>query len=367
MISKYVSFYIFIHNHQHIYTWHRATPSILGPPQFSFSPRVVAVRNRVHVLDSAMQLQLQHQYNSEGRKGPPSNSNESRGTSIPHENERSRASQSQPQQSPVAALRELTQTVLHRSSSYGSDSRRKSYDVNQTQRQSRCSNSNSPRREGGGQSFRRFSESDSDSNSRYLRHVGQHPFGSRAEAKAKSSSTVPRPYYDSNYNPPPPPLPFVFVKDTVKRSHPPERQNIFSKGKGVILKNPQPPAPSPRRMSQSTQSSESDADAIVDASLIQQPPQFSSNHVKSSHQLRKLCMDIIQSAEEGEALPPRAQIKEVISEYQRSRKNPIGPREPNFTEVSQSVQQSTNEMNNDRRRSRFSESYATKKIFQDQR
>ncbi len=309
------------------------------------------------MLTSAMQLR--HQYNSEGGKGLPANEN--RGTAMPHEDERprSRASQSQLQQSPVAALRELTQTILHRSSSYGIGSRRKSDGVKQT------------RRGGDGQSFRRFSESDSDKKrleleaSRYLGHFEQHPFGSRAQAKAKSSCMSPRPYDDSNYTTPDPPLPFVFIKDTVKRSHPPERQNISSQGKGLNLNNLQPPPPlPPRGVLQSTQSLESDA--IVDESLLQQPPQFSSNHVKSSHQLRNMCTDIIQSVEEGKSLPPRAQIKEVISEYHRSRNNPISispraisPREPNITEVppqglarSQTVQQSINDANNDTRRSR---------------
>eukprot|EP00985_Skeletonema_marinoi_P024785 scaffold17569_cov159-Skeletonema_marinoi.AAC.2 len=44
-------------------------------------------------------------------------------------------------------------------------------------------------------------------------------------------------------------------------------------------------------------------------------------------------MDIIQSAKEGTSPPRRAEIKETVVEYHRSRNNAISPRDPNFTEI----------------------------------
>eukprot|EP00985_Skeletonema_marinoi_P024784 scaffold17569_cov159-Skeletonema_marinoi.AAC.1 len=49
--------------------------------------------------------------------------------------------------------------------------------------------------------------------------------------------------------------------------------------------------------------------------------------------LRELCMDIIQSAREGTSPPQRAEIKEAVVEYHRSRNNAASPRDPNFTEI----------------------------------
>ena len=44
-------------------------------------------------------------------------------------------------------------------------------------------------------------------------------------------------------------------------------------------------------------------------------------------------MDIIQSARQGTSPPQRAEIKEVVAEYHRSRHNAISPRDPNFAEI----------------------------------
>ncbi len=142
-------------------------------------------------------------------------------------------------------------------------------------------------------------------------------------AKAESSSTSHRIHhraYAEFDSTPPPPLPFVFVKDTsscARRSHRIKRQNIPSKGKGIKLNDLQPP-PHPRRLTP-TPTFESDADV--------------SPEEAATSQLRKMCMDIIQSAEQGTSPPPRAQIKKVIADYHRSHNNPISPRDPNFIEI----------------------------------
>ncbi len=44
-------------------------------------------------------------------------------------------------------------------------------------------------------------------------------------------------------------------------------------------------------------------------------------------------MDILQSAKEGTTPPQRAEIKEAVVGYHRSRNNAISPRDPNFTEI----------------------------------
>jgi len=49
--------------------------------------------------------------------------------------------------------------------------------------------------------------------------------------------------------------------------------------------------------------------------------------------LRELCMDIIQSAREATSSPQRAEIKEVVADYHRSRNQAISPRDPNFAEI----------------------------------
>jgi len=55
----------------------------------------------------------------------------------------------------------------------------------------------------------------------------------------------------------------------------------------------------------------------------------------ATSQLRKLCMDIIQSANEGTSPPERAKIKdkEAVVQYHRSCNSAISPRDPNFTEI----------------------------------
>lgn len=53
----------------------------------------------------------------------------------------------------------------------------------------------------------------------------------------------------------------------------------------------------------------------------------------ATSQLRKLSLDIVRSAEEGTSTPKRAEIKEAVLEYHRSRKNPVSPRDANFTEI----------------------------------
>jgi len=349
-----------------------------------------------------MPMQLQRQHISKGGKISPSI--EIKRTATPHGNERLRSrvsrSQQQPPQSPVAALRELTQRILDNSSSYGYDSKRESNDAKPTQKQSYCSNSHSPspKCDNDVEAFRRFSESDSDRKRLELEarefrgHFQQLPFGSRAQVNAKSSSISHRHhkkhYAGSDYATPPP-LPYVFVKDTVKRSRPPNKQNTFSKSKNINLNDLQLQPPTTRQISQSNQSSESDT--VVS---LQGPTQFSRNQGRSAEdgatsQLRLrqiICMDIVQSAEEGKSPLPRTQLKEVIAEYHRSRNsnNPISPSDPNFAEIpsefpqvltnglprSQNILQATTEPNTNhtrRRRSRFSESYATKKNFGDQR
>ncbi len=82
-----------------------------------------------------------------------------------------------------------------------------------------------------------------------------------------------------------------------------------------------------------------DAEVDVSVSLQRLTPSPSiSNQGRGEEgaamsQIRKICMDIIQSAEEGKPPPPRAQIKIKKVIYHRSRNNPISPRDPNFTEI----------------------------------
>ena len=120
----------------------------------------------------------------------------------------------------------------------------------------------------------------------------------------------------------------------VKRFHPP-------KSTGINLNNLQPPPP--RRLpSQSTHSSETESDADADVSLrrlaLASSPSNPGTGGRSDEdaamsQLRNMCVDIIQSAEQSTSPPPRAQIKKVIAEYHRSHNNPISPRDPNFIEI----------------------------------
>ncbi len=267
----------------------------------------VAVCNRT-IIDSA--VQSQHQYNSKGGEGHPVENR---------------------------ALRELIKMRKSSSSSYDEDE-----DAKRTQRLSRCSNSLITDREAeavsecgcGVQAIRCLNlnadaaafKASASSGSRYHGHIERHPFGSRAQAKAKakspSTSHINHERYDADPDstPLPPPLPFVFVKDTsscARRPHRLKRQNIFGKSKGIKLNDLQVPPP-PRRLTQ-TQTSQSDADVnAVEA---------------ATSQLRKMCMDIIRSAEEGIPPPPRDQIKKVVADYHRRHNNPISPRDPNFIEI----------------------------------
>ncbi len=64
-------------------------------------------------------------------------------------------------------------------------------------------------------------------------------------------------------------------------------------------------------------------------------PATSGRSVKeaATSRIKELCMDIIQSAEEGTSSPQRAEIKKVIAQYHQSRGQAVSPRDPNFTEI----------------------------------
>ena len=82
-----------------------------------------------------------------------------------------------------------------------------------------------------------------------------------------------------------------------------------------------------------------DAEVDVSVSLQRLTPSPSINNQgrgeedAAMSQLRKICMHIVQSAEQGTSPLSRARIKEVVVEYHRSRNNPISPRHPNFIEI----------------------------------
>ncbi len=173
----------------------------------------------------------------------------------------------------------------------------------------------------------------------------QLPFQSHAQATVTSS---PRHYKKphSDYNTLPlPPLP--------SRSRSPHhnannshlaRRNAHSKG--INLNNLQPP-PRRQRMLQNAQTAEtasyssppqSTSSGVSEVVSLRRSGQCPSTNERSARdaaksRLRELCTEILQSAKEGKSPPPRAEIKEAVVGYHRSRNNAISPRDPNFTEI----------------------------------
>lgn len=83
------------------------------------------------------------------------------------------------------------------------------------------------------------------------------------------------------------------------------------------------------------QSTSSGVSAVASLRTSGQCPstQERSAREAAKSRLRELCMDILQSAKEGTSPPPRAEIKEAVVGYHRSRNNAVSPRDPNFTEI----------------------------------
>jgi len=177
----------------------------------------------------------------------------------------------------------------------------------------------------------------------------QLPFQSHAQAQATVTSS-PRPrHYNykkphSDYNTLPlPPLPSRSPHHNANNSHL-ARRNAYSKG--INLNNLQPP-PRRRRMLQNVQTAEtvsysslpqstsSGVSEVVSLRRSGQCPSTNERSVRDAakSRLRKLCTEILQSAKEGKSPPPRAEIKEAVVGYHRSRNNAISPRDPNFTEI----------------------------------
>ncbi len=255
----------------------------------------------------------------------------------PHENERSSASLS----SPEAESRRRINLNLNHSSSYGSG---RQSDAKPKQKQFRRYDSNIPERVSSSRSLppkcpnasdRTRLEASTSSSSSRLPCLQQLPFKSRAKSEAETSTTSPRHRRKSySYSGSTPLSPSSHsstsrssrqqqhvVHHVVRKSHLP-RQNIFNINKGIDVKKHQLPPPTSRRMLmlQNTQTSD-EAEAER------------SKEDAATCQLRKLCLDIIKSAQEGTSTPQRAEIKEVVVEYHRSRNNPISPRHPNFAEI----------------------------------
>jgi len=177
------------------------------------------------------------------------------------------------------------------------------------------------------------------------------PFGQNTRHDMKS-------YSDSNPRPPPAPTATSFRSSQMKNS-PLPRRNFYSKGINVH--------PPPLRRLYQAQIPEAAIAAEDTASPSSPPPVLclvgvgGSLHKASSlaavalqtndalcpstpvpersvedaavSRLRELCMHIIQSAREGTSPPPRAEIKEVVAQYHRSRNHPISPRDSNFSEI----------------------------------
>ena len=97
------------------------------------------------------------------------------------------------------------------------------------------------------------------------------------------------------------------------------------------MHNIQSPPP-PRQRLHAAQNPQATVSRIASAST---PSLTSDRSVEDAavSRLRQLCMDIIQSAKEGTSPPQRAEIKEVVVEYHRSRRQAISPRDPNFAEI----------------------------------
>ncbi len=183
---------------------------------------------------------------------------------------------------------------------------------------------------------------ESDTSSRYRGRSHQLPFGPKAKAAATSSPRHHmKPYTDSHSISPSSRTSRPLVNT---RSHLP-RRNSYSQGINVNKLQPPPP----RRLSQNAQAVETASASSsspprsppygVSTTLSPlRPAQCASIHEQSmedaaTSQLRKLCMDIIQSANEGTSPPERAKIKEAVVQYHRSRNSAISPRDPNFTEI----------------------------------
>ena len=109
-----------------------------------------------------------------------------------------------------------------------------------------------------------------------------------------------------------------------QESQPPHSSQLSSRkafSKGINLNRLQPPL-SRRRMSQNTQASPHQSSpygvGVYEVVSLQSPhaPERSlEDAATATSQLRKLCMDIVQSAKEGTSPPPRARIKEAVAEY----------------------------------------------------
>eukprot|EP00986_Skeletonema_menzelii_P007464 scaffold2937_cov137-Skeletonema_menzelii.AAC.5 len=160
----------------------------------------------------------------------------------------------------------------------------------------------------------------SDAKRRFHGHLRQLPFERSSKVTATTSS----------------------LKHHQKESQPPNSSQLSSRkafSKGINLNRLQPPL-SRRRMSQNTQASPHQSSpygvGVYEVVSLQSPhaPERSlEDAATATSQLRKLCMDIVQSAKEGTSPPPRARIKESVAEYHQGHHNPISPRDPNFTEI----------------------------------
>ncbi|KAL7497940.1 hypothetical protein ACHAWT_009449, partial [Skeletonema menzelii] len=274
----------------------------------------------------------------------------------------------QPQQQQVAAMGETTPRIMHRSRSCGNG--RCSSDVTSAQKQSRCRDFKSPERASAleyyVQSFRSLSASnnrkspgvagnnygivESDA-SRILHGRFQHQLPFETHTMAAKTPTISPPGHlvhpqsvPNNAQPPPPPR--RSSHHAVVNSSQLPRRNAYSKG--INVKNLQPP---PRRRilpnAQTTETASSSSPpppqpipyyGVSAAASQPRPAQCLNTHERSekdeaTSRLRDLCIDILQSAKEGTSPPQRAEIKEAVVDYHRSRNSAISPRDPNFTEI----------------------------------
>jgi len=146
-----------------------------------------------------------------------------------------------------------------------------------------------------------------------------------------SSGHYMTPYSDSTSTPqlPPPPLPTTTSSRSsphaMKHSYLP-RRNTYSKG--INVKDLQPPPPRGR-----SSLSEVAVASRRNSAPCPSTPEKRSVEDAALSRVRELCMDIIQSAREGTSPPQRAEIKEVVADYHRSRNQAISPRDPNFAEI----------------------------------